>query len=119
MGIEQTPATVPAIDGEWVITLNGRVMPESDSRMPGHDLPIEGRIRADGQLGDDTAVVEVYFTQGGVDDVHVHHLYNGLDDITYELMKADEQPTTGQQWETASYDPEATVEIRPLSEIEI
>lgn len=119
--IEQTPATLPTSDGEYAITLNGRILRESDRQFPSTALNSLGVVWGDGMLGDEQAAVGVYVSSDGreIERVRVMHLRNDSWFEDYELRKSDEQPDTGEQWETRRFDPEATVEIRPVSEMEV
>lgn len=95
-------------------------MRASDLQKPVKELPIEGRVVANGRLGDDPAAIVVRYSQTGIDKVLVHLQQDDCTyELTYELSRTAEQPDQGERWETSRLDPEATVEIWPVSEIEM
>ena len=111
-----TPASIPTTEGEWIITLNGRVVPEASQRLPAHDLPIGGKVTANTELDGNPAVLEVRFGEAGVDGVYLHHQFGNCSyEITYDLTR-EESRDSGERWTTATHDPEATVEILPPGE---
>lgn len=114
----RTPASIPYTTGEHVILLNGKVLTEADQRLPDPELPIDGNVKADGELGDDLVSVSVHFGHGGVKQVYVNVIdTDRWTDMTYELSKSDDQPDAGQRWTTRRSDPEYTVDIAPITEV--
>lgn len=116
----ETPASIPAIDGEWIITLNGRVTRESELRLPDPDLQIHGKVAANTRLDGRAAVIDVmYDEENGIIGIELHHQFEDMSgEITYELTR-EECDDPGQRWTTDSLDPEATVELLPPGEVEL
>ena len=113
-----TPASIPTTDGEWLITLNGRVVPEANQRLPAYRLPIGGKVTANTELDGKPVVLKVLFGEDGVDGVYLHHQFGNYSyEITYDLTPED-CDERGERWTTSTLDPEATVDIVPPTEVD-
>lgn len=121
--IDDTPATICGENGEWAVTLNGYVLRQGKSRLPqtyvDSRLSISGKVVGNGELRGNPAAVSVSFSGQQIESVTVVELLEEISyaELNYTLSKPSEQPETGERWTTGRLDPEATVEILPLSDI--